>query len=123
MIHPLVSDSCKREIKWYIRHVERHLVDLGVVELFDIAKHANVLGGDEVDSDALAPESATTTDTVDVVLAVRGQVVVDNQRDLLDIDTARQEIGSDQDAGRTGTELLHEDLTGLLLHVAVLPNN
>lgn len=38
--------------------------------------------GDEVDGHTLAPESAGTPYTVDVVLAVGGEVVVDDQRHL-----------------------------------------
>lgn len=38
--------------------------------------------GDEVDGHTLAPESAGTPYTVDVVLAVSGKVVVDDQRHL-----------------------------------------
>lgn len=37
---------------------------------------------DEVDGNTLAPESSGTAYTVDVVLAVGGQVVVDDQRHL-----------------------------------------
>lgn len=85
----------------------------------DVTKHADVLGGDEVDGDTLATETTATADTVNVVLAVGGEVVVDDERDLLDIDTAGEEIGGDENAGRARAELLHEDLTLLLLHVAV----
>lgn len=57
---------------------------------------------------------------VDVIFAVGGQVVVNDQRDLLDVDTACQEVSGDQDAGRSGTELTHDDVTLLLVHVTVL---
>jgi hypothetical protein len=56
---------------------------------------------------------------VDVVLLGRGQVVVDDQRDLLDIDTTGKQVGGDQDTGRTGSELLHDDLSLSLVHVTV----
>lgn len=99
--------------------VEGHLVDLGVVEGLNLAHHLDVLGGDEVDGDTLTTETTTTTDTVDVVLLGGGEVVVDDERNLLDVDTTGEEVGGDQDTRRAGTELLHDDLTLVLVHVTV----
>lgn len=56
---------------------------------------------------------------MDVVLAVGGQVVVDDKGDLLDVDTTGKQVGGDQDTRRSGTELLHDDITLSLVHVAV----
>ena len=56
---------------------------------------------------------------MDVVLAVGGKVVVDDQGDLLDIDTTGQQISGDQNTRRTGTELLHNQVTLSLVHVTV----
>ena len=44
---------------------------------------------------------------------------VDDQRDLLDIDTSGKQVGSDEDSGRTGSELLHDDLSLTLVHLSV----
>jgi len=60
---------------------------------------------------------------VDVVLLGGGKVVVDDQRDLLDIDTTGEQVSGDQDTGRTGSELLHDDLTLSLVHVTVHGGN
>jgi hypothetical protein len=106
--------------KVHVRDVERHLIDLGVVELLNITQHTNVLGGDKVDGNTLTTETATTTNTMDVVLAVGGEIVVDDERDLLDVDTTGEQVGGDEDTGRSRTELLHEELTLLLVHVTVL---
>jgi hypothetical protein len=100
-------------------HVHGHLLDLCAVELLDLAHHADIVSGDEVDGNTLASETSTTTDAVDVVLAVGGQVVVDDEGDLLDIDTTGKEVSGDEDTGRSGTELLHDDITLGLVHVAV----
>ena len=54
----------------YARNIQRHFVDLGVVELFDITEHAHVLGSDEVDRDAFSPKATSTTDAMDVVLTI-----------------------------------------------------
>jgi hypothetical protein len=56
---------------------------------------------------------------MDVVLAVGGQVVVDDQRNLLNVDTTGKEIGGDENTGRSRSELLHNDITLPLVHVAV----
>jgi hypothetical protein len=100
-------------------NVHGHLLDLSAVELLNLSHHAHIVGGDKVDGDTLATETTTTTDTVDVVLAVSGEIVVDDQRDLLDINTTGQKIGGDQDTRRAGTELLHDDITLGLVHVSV----
>src|SRR6056297_1744415 len=60
-----------------IGHVHGHLVDLCVVKLLDFPERADILGSEEVDGDALAAKAAAPTNAVNVVLAVRGQIVVD----------------------------------------------
>lgn len=100
-------------------NVHGHLLDLSAVELLDLAHHADIIGSDEVDGNTLTSETATTTDAVNVVLAVGGQIIVDDQGDLLDVDTTGKQIGGDQDTRRTGAELLHDDVTLSLVHVAV----
>ena len=101
------------------RFIHGHLLDLSRVELLNLTHHTDVISGDEVDGDTLATETTTTTDSVDVVLAVGGKIVVDDQRNLLDIDTTGQKIGGDKDARRSGTELLHDQITLGLVHISV----
>lgn len=102
-----------------VSDVHGHLLNLGAVELFDLSHHADIVSSDEVDGDTLSAETTTTTDTVDVVLAVGGKVVVDDQGNLLDIDTTGQQISGNQDTGRTRAELLHDEITLGLVHVTV----
>ena len=87
---------------------------------FNLAQHAHVLRGHEVDSDTLTTEATTTTDTVDVVLAVGGEIVVDDERNLLHVNTTGEKVRGDENTGRARAELLHQELTLLLVHVAVL---
>ena len=47
-----------------IGDVHGHLLDLGVVELLDLAERAHVLAREEVDCDALAAKAATAADAV-----------------------------------------------------------
>lgn len=100
-------------------NVHGHLLDLGAVELLNLTHHADIVSGDEVDGNTLTTETTTTTDTVNVVLTVGGQVVVNNKRDLLDINTTGQKVSGDEDTRRTRAELLHDNITLALLHVTV----
>ena len=56
---------------------------------------------------------------MNVVFTMIGQIVIDDQRDLLNVDTASQEIGGDEDARRSRTEFAHDNVALLLLHLAV----
>lgn len=78
-----------------------------------------VLGGDKVDGNTLSAESTSSTNSMDVVLSVGGQVKVDDQRNLLDIDTSGKQIGGDEDSRRTGSEGLHNDISLGLLGLSV----
>ena len=78
-----------------------------------------VLVRDKVDCHSLTTKSTTATDSVDVVLSVGGEVIVDDQGDLLDIDSSGQKVGGDQDSGGARTEFPHDDVTLLLVHVSV----
>ena len=51
---------------------------------------------------------------VDVVLPVGGQVVVDDEDDLLPINALGQQVCRDQDTRRAGSELPHDHIA--LLH-------
>ena len=57
---------------------------------------------------------------VNVVFSVGGEIIVNDERDLLDVDTSGQQIGGDEDSRGPGTELSHDHVTFLLVHVSVL---
>lgn len=96
----------------FIAQLFLHLIDvLGVVQLDDLLfevrlyliEHASVVGSDEVDGDARLAEATRATDPMQVGLAVSlarhvvdGQVEVDDEGDLLDIDATRTHVGSHQ---------------------------
>lgn len=71
----------------HVRDIHRHFLNLCVVVLLDVLHDPNVVVGDKVDGHTLSSETTTSTDTMEVVFQVTRQIVVDNQRDLLDIDT------------------------------------
>ena len=76
-----------------------HLLNLGVVMLLDFLDESGVVGGNEVDSSSLSSISTSSTDSVNVVLLFHWELVVDDQADLLDIDTSGHEISGNQDSG------------------------
>ena len=100
--------------------VHWHFLDLGVVELLNVTEVPDISLSEEVDGDSLPSETSGTSDTVDVVLPVGGEVEVNDEGDLLDVDTTGEQIGGDEDAGGTRAELAHDDVTLTLVHVSVL---
>lgn len=56
---------------------------------------------------------------MDVQFSVVGQVVVDDEGDLGDVQTPGPHVGGDEDATSPGPELLHDGRPLLLRHVAV----
>ena len=57
---------------------------------------------------------------VNVVFAVVGQVVVDDEGDLLHVDAAREQIGGNEDTRGARAELSHDHFALFLVHIAVL---
>ena len=96
-----------------------HLIDLSVVVVLDFLDEGGILGQHEVNRGTLLAESTSSTDSVDVVLLLEGELVVDNQADLLDIDTSGEEVSGDQDTDGALTELLHDDVSLELVHLTV----
>mmetsp|Transcript_8817 Transcript_8817/g.14529 ORF Transcript_8817/g.14529 Transcript_8817/m.14529 type:complete len:216 (-) Transcript_8817:598-1245(-) len=102
-----------------ISNVHRHLSDLSLVELFDITEVTYITLSKKVDSNSLTTETTRSTNTMDVVLTVGGQVEVDNKRHLLDINTTSKKIGGNQHTGGTRAELSHDNVTLTLVHISV----
>src|SRR5262245_12289979 len=79
-----------------IRHVHWHLIDLLAVVLLNVAEHLDIVVLHKVDGYTLPTKSARAANSMDVQLAIGGQVIVDDHRHLLDIDAACPHIGGDQ---------------------------
>ena len=71
------------------------LLDDGLVEALHVLEEALVILGDKVDGHTLASETAGTTDAVEVVLGLGGEVKVDDEGHLLDVDTTSEKVGGD----------------------------
>ena len=90
---------------------------------FDIAEHSDIIRSDKVDGNAFATEPPTAPNAVDIIFTVGGQIVVNDQRYLLHVDAAGEEISGDEDPGGPRPEFLHQDFALLLFHVSVLNEN
>ena len=59
------------------------------------------------------------TNSVDVVLAVVGIVIVDDKLDVVDVEASGGDVGGDEDGGAAALELAQHPLPLLLLLVSV----
>lgn len=57
---------------------------------------------------------------MNVVFSVGGQIIVDDKRHLLDINAPGKQVGGDQHSTGSCAELPHDDVSFLLIQVAVL---
>jgi len=102
-----------------ISHGCGHLFDLGIVKLLELSQSSGVVVGHKIDGDSLSPETSASSDSMDVVLQVSRQVVVDDEGDLLDINSTSQEIGGDENSAGASSEFGQDDVTVLLSDVSV----
>jgi len=75
------------------------LLDLDLEALLDLVEGREVLlATDEGDGEALGAEATCATDSVEIGVRVLGHVVVEDDIDSLDVDTAAEDISGDKDA-------------------------
>ena len=87
--------------------------------ILDFFEESSVLGEDKVDRSSLSSESASAADSMDVVLLLHRKLIVDDETNLLHINTSSEQVCGDQDSHGTRSELLHHDFTLLLVHFSV----
>ena len=66
---------------------------------------------------ALPSKSATTTNWMEVVFWLGMEVIIDNQRNLLHINTPSQQVSCDQNKWGTRSKFPHNNIPGVLIHV------
>ena len=71
---------------------------MSIVELAQVCQELGISGGGEVDGDSFSSESTRTTNPVDVFGGLSGKVVVDDEVDLLDVDTSTEKIGRNENS-------------------------
>merc|ERR1712113_292130 len=108
-----------RRLSDEVRNIHGHLIDLGGVELLNVAKNTNVIILDKINRDAFAAEAARASNAVDVELTIVGEVIADHKRNLLHIESTAPQVSGDQHTAGSGTELLHDGISFLLWHVSV----
>jgi hypothetical protein len=74
---------------------------------------------DQVDAGTLAAETTGTADAVNIVLALDGELVIDNEGYLLDVNAAGKQVGRDENTALAGAESVHALLALVNVHVTV----
>ena len=83
----------------------QHAIDW--IETTGAMTHLGVfLGGDKGDGETLGAEAARTTDAVQVLVSLLRHVVVEDDVDALEVDTAPEHVGRHQDARLVLLELV-----------------
>ena len=93
--------------------------DAEVERLVDQAPARHVVPVDEGDGDTGVARAAGAADAVQVGLLVLGALVVDDVRDVLDVDAAGGDVGGDEDVDLAVAEGAQRLLAGALAQVAV----
>src|SRR3546814_97420 len=95
----------------------RQLRNVHFESLLDLLQPLLVLSAaDERDGQTLGSETTSTTDAVQVLVAVVWEIVVDHNVHTLDVDTTAEKVGGDEDT-------LLELLESLVAANAVVPTN
>ena len=90
-----------------------------LVKLSIAAQHPVLARLGERDRGAFAAGAAGAADAVHVGLGRRRHVVVEDVRELLDVEAARGDVGGNQQVGLAGAEHLHHAVALPLFHAAV----
>lgn len=85
----------------------------------DFLNKSGITRQDKVDSSSLSTESASSSNSVNVVFLLLWQFVVNNESNLLDIDTSGQQVSGNENSGGASSEFLHDHVSLHLVHLAV----
>jgi hypothetical protein len=119
VVNAVICRSSSMASRSQLVKVRGHLVNLGVEVVLDLLDELGVLGQHEVNRSTLLAETTSSTNSVNVVLLLEGQLVVDNQAHLLDVDTSGKQVRGDEHTDGALTELLHHDVSLQLVHLTV----
>jgi hypothetical protein len=78
-----------------------------------------IIMGKEADRFANSLSAASTADPVNIILGMTGKVVIDHVGDAFHIDSARRDIGCDEDANTAGFKILERTESLILGTVSV----
>lgn len=88
-------------------------------ELLDAAEHIALVGGAEAECYAAVACTACATNAVDVGLGHIGEIIVDDEWELVDVDAAGCNVGGHDDACGSAAEVEQGTLPCILALVAV----
>jgi len=96
---------------------------LGVVEFFDFFHEFIIIGHNEVDCHSLSSETSRSTNSMDILFLAYGEIVIDNQVNLLNIDTSSKKISGNENSGTSSSKFFHNEISLVLLHISVHGRN
>jgi len=96
-----------------------HLLNLSVVMILDFSNELGIIWQDKVDGNTLSTETTSSTNSMNVVFLLLWKFVVDNETNLLDIDTSCKKICGDKNSCCTSSELLHDCISLNLFHLTM----
>lgn len=99
--------------------VHWHFVNLDGIILLDVFQNSDIVVFNEVYGDTFSTESSGSTDSMDVVFPGCGEIVVNNQGDLLDVDTSTPHVCCDQNSTVSVSEVGHNFVSFFLIHFSV----
>ncbi len=87
--------------------------------LLDFLNESGVTGEYKVDGSSFSSESTGSTNSVDIVFLFEREFVVDNETNLLDINSSCKQISGNEDSGGSSSEFLHDHVSFDLVHFTV----
>nr|GMC70861.1 beta-fructofuranosidase, insoluble isoenzyme CWINV1-like [Ipomoea batatas] len=78
------------------------------IELLNVKEHSFIILCHKIDSNSFPPKPSTPTNSMEIVLGLGGQIVVDHKRDLLNVYTSSQQISGDENPRGPRAKLTHD---------------
>ena len=96
-----------------------HLRDLGVVMILKLLNEAGFSWQHEVDCGSFSSKPTGSSNSMNIVLLTERKFVVDNETDLLDIDTSSKQVCGNEYSHGALSKLLHDNISLLLFHFSM----
>jgi hypothetical protein len=106
-------------LSWDDDTFDIYLLDLDTMHPFDTLELASLLRRDEHDSMTICTRSTSTTDTVDICLWIVWDMVVDYESDIVEIESSRCDICTDEYSDFTRFECFDRPYSISLHHISV----
>lgn len=106
-------------MSWDDDTLDIDLVDLDTMHTLDTLELASLLRRDEHDRMTIRTRSTSTTDTVDIRLWIVWDMVVDYESDIVEIESARCDICTDEYSDFTSLECFDSSYSISLHHISI----